>query len=112
MDIQDTVQLYSLLLDINHSVDFKTQNLYLYIYTGMPDGERLGKQLNIDLAAPSGTWFGECSGQRCEVAINLQKKAYFNQIGTYKFTIKQYMRENLLQGINNITFKMKEIESE
>lgn len=112
VDIQDTVQLYALLLDINHSVNFKTQNLYVYIYTQMPNGERLSKQLNIDLAEPSGKWFGDCSGQHCNVPINLQKKAYFNQLGKYKFTIKQYMREDLLKGINNITFKMKEIAPE
>jgi len=112
VDIQDTIQYYSLLLDINHSVDYKTQNLYVYINTEMPDGERLGKRLNIDLAAPTGEWYGDCGKQNCEVLINLQKKAYFNQLGKHKFTIKQHMRQDSLLGINGITLKLKEIDQE
>jgi len=109
VDITDTVQLYALLLDINHSVDYKKQNLYVYIHTQMPDGERLGKQLNIDLAPSSGEWYGECGRSSCDVLINLQRKAYFNQMGKHKFTIKQHMRQDSLPGINSITFRMKEI---
>ena len=112
VDIIDSTQLYALLLDFNHALEYKTQNLYIYINTELPDGKRLGKQLSLDLAAPTGVWHGDCNKRNCDVSINLQQKAYFNQPGKYKFTLKQYMRADPIKGINSISLKIKELKTE
>ena len=39
-DIADTAALYNLWLEVDHSTEYKTQNLYTRIQTGFPDGNK------------------------------------------------------------------------
>ena len=104
VNITDTMQLYNLGLMIEHSKNYPAQNLYLKINTAFPDGQYFSQQVNIDFASKAGKWFGDCSSDFCEVEAYIQKRAYFNQSGIYKFTIKQFTRDVDLQNIKSVQF--------
>ncbi len=78
------------------------------ISTTLPDGQRLSQQLNVDFAEKTGEWFGKCSGGHCQLKINMQQNAYFNQVGKYQFTIAQFMRKNPLEGIKRINLQIED----
>lgn len=106
-DIADTNKLYNLFLDLEHTTDFSTQNLYVKIYTGFPNGQRLSQVLSIDIANKLGQWLGECSGNICHLDIPIQRNAYFNQLGMHTFTLEQYMRTEALSDLQGASFRVE-----
>jgi len=112
VNITDTMQLYNLGLMLNHSKNYPAQNIYLKINTTFPDGQYFSQQVNIDFANKAGKWFGDCSGDNCEVEAFIQQGAYFNQSGNYRFTIKQFTREVNLENINSLEFFVEDTEQQ
>lgn len=106
--IEDTLKRYNLGLDLNHATDYLNQNIYLKIHTKFPNGQRFSQRVNIDLADKTGKWYGKCSGGDCNLEAYIQKDAFFNQIGTYTFTIEQFTRNEALENINNLTFYIED----
>jgi gliding motility-associated lipoprotein GldH len=99
--IADTQQRYDVLLDIAHRPSYGFQNLYLYVRTVFPDGTVREQPLGLDLAERSGRWLGRGSDPiRYRVAI--QQNAYFNQLGVYRFVLRQHVRDSVLMGITGV----------
>lgn len=109
-EITDTVQLYDLIIELEHTTDYSYQNLYTQIQTQFPDGQRLNKPLSLELANAAGEWQGKCSASSCMVKIPIQQGAYFNQPGKYVITLEQFMRENPVKGLQSVTLKVVEAE--
>jgi gliding motility-associated lipoprotein GldH len=109
-EVTDTTKTYQVLLDIQHAGDFGFQNCYVQISTRFPNGEEKKQPVSLELAAQSGIWVGECSGNDCEVEIPLQAKARFKQPGKHSITVEQFMRVNPLPGIKAIGLKIKQLE--
>ncbi|MDX1942382.1 MAG: gliding motility lipoprotein GldH [Saprospiraceae bacterium] len=107
-EIQDTLKLYDLILELKHSTDFGYQNLYTQIHTTFPDGMRLSKPVSLEIANPAGEWQGKCNSKSCAIEIPIQQGAYFNQIGAYSIVLEQYMRENPIKGVQSLTLKVQE----
>jgi gliding motility-associated lipoprotein GldH len=106
--VNDTTTLYNLLLEIKHSTDFSTQNLYTQIHTQFPNGMRLSKPVSLELANKIGIWQGDCNSKSCTMKIPIQEGAYFNQAGNYIITIEQFMRDSVINGVQSVTFKVLE----
>lgn len=106
--IEDTMALYNLGLDIEHDKAYLTQNIYLKIHTKFPDGNRYSQQVNIDFADKAGKWYGDCSGNICSVEVDIQKGAFFNQIGDYVFTVEQFTRNENLADIHSLQFHIED----
>lgn len=107
--IQDTTGVYNLYLDINHTIDYPYQNIYLKVATIYPSGKRVEELLPIDFADKAGQWYGDCSGENCELRVNIQQRAYFNEVGTHHVVFEQYLRESPLLGIKKISLRLEEI---
>ncbi len=109
--IEDTLQIYNLILDVTHHQDFAYQNLYTRIGTYFPSGQDLTKVLSLELANKAGSWQGKCSGKYCTVQIPIQEGAYFNAVGDYKIRLEQFMRKDPIPGIKNISFHIEKTEN-
>jgi len=68
----DTVTDYSLILLMHHSDAYPYQNLYVRTRTVFPDGRQVVGRTSLQLADPSGGWYGRCSSGNCKVRIDLQ----------------------------------------
>ncbi len=111
-EIKDTSKLYNLYLDINHTSAYPLQNLYTYIKTAYPNGKVYQQQLNMDLAAKSGQWNGEKEwfSDKYNLRIVLQEGSFFNQVGQYKLSLQQYLRQDSILGLNSITFCIEDAQ--
>ncbi len=107
-DIQDTTKIYNLYLQLEHSTDYDYQNLYTYIHTQFPSGDRLDEKLSLQLANKAGYWEGKCGKKHCKLTIPIQENAYFNQLGTHSLILEQYMRMDSLPGIKSIAFMLED----
>ena len=112
VEIQDSLKIYNLYIDVEHSTEFSNQNLYLMIHTRFPSGKRISEKLSLEMANKAGVWFGNCNSEMCTLSVPIQQGAYFNAIGTHHFTIEQYMRVDPLQGIKKISFKIEDTGQE
>ncbi len=108
VEIADTSAIYNLYLDLEHQTNYKKQNLYTRIHTKFPQGQRLKEQLSLELADKTGKWNGNCSGEWCVLRIPLQTEAFFNQAGSYQFTIEQFMRDNSIKGIKSVALAIED----
>jgi gliding motility-associated lipoprotein GldH len=106
--IEDTLALYNLYLEVEHSPDFGYQNLYTRIHTQFPSGQRASKILSLELSSKEGGgWLGRCGKQHCRLRIPIQPNAYFDQPGPYAITLEQYMRQSPLPGVKRIAFQLE-----
>lgn len=106
VEVQDTSERFDLVLDLVHSTAYEYQNLYINIHTTYPDGNSRKQQLSMDMAAPTGQWYGNCNRSQCELRVVLQENAFFNQQGRHQFQVEQYMRENPVLGIYSISLNL------
>jgi len=108
VNITDTLAVYDLFLEIEHTRTFPFENMYIRIHTRFPQGQRLAETVSLELADETGIWMGDCDGDGCEIDIPIQQGAYFSQQGQYAFVIEQYMRRDPLPGVESITLRVKE----
>ncbi|NRA52348.1 MAG: gliding motility lipoprotein GldH [Phaeodactylibacter sp.] len=101
-DIADTAALYNLWLEVDHSTEYKTQNLYTRIQTGFPDGNKSEETVSLELADKSGAWYGSCDQSKCLLKVPLQMNTYFNQPGNYSMVIEQFTRIDSLEGVSSL----------
>ncbi len=106
VEVEDTSERFDLVLDVLHSTAYEYQNLYVNINTTYPDGNSRQQRLSVDMAAPTGQWYGNCNRSQCKLRVVLQENAFFNQHGRHQFQVEQYMREDPLVGIYSITFSL------
>ncbi len=108
-DIADTSKVYNIYLSLNHAEDYAYQNLYLKIHTLFPSGKKMEQQVSFELADKYGKWYGDC-GSQCELEVDLQKGAYFNEVGKHTITLEQFMRKDPIDGINKLSVMVEETE--
>lgn len=107
--IADTTKRYNLYLDIQHTASYAYQNIYLNVTTQYPSGKVVSELLPIDFADKTGHWFGDCDMDKCELRVNIQRNAFFNEMGTHRIIFEQYLRENPLSGIQSLALRMEEV---
>ena len=107
--IDDTLRIHNLWLEIEHTTDYDFQNLYTRVTTHFPSGKELQEPLSLELADQVGRWNGDCSGSFCTLRILLQK-AFFSEPGSYRITLEQFMREDPVKGIRSIGFMLEKTE--
>lgn len=108
--VTDTKQRYNLYLDVEHSPEFSYQNLYVRINTAFPSGERVSDKVSLELADDTGQWYGKCNSDNCILRIVLQENIYFKEVGDHQISIEQYMRQDALEGVNGLSFKLSKVD--
>lgn len=104
----DTSGLYDLILEVKTDDNFHYQNLYVNIETSFPEGEKVSDVVSLELSNGAGRSNGKCSGNHCITPIALQTNIKFRKQGMHQFSIKQYSREAVVNGVNSLTFKVVE----
>ena len=109
-NIADTTKVYSLYLELDHSTEYRFQNLYVKVKTKFPNGKEIAQPLSLELANKFGQWLGDCGSENCEIIVPIQEQVYFQQSGDYKIVLEQFMREDPMQGLNKFGLKIEETD--
>lgn len=107
-NIVDTTKVYNLYLEVDHSTDYRFQNLYVKIKTKFPKGNQIEQTVSLELANKFGLWLGDCGSENCEITIPIQEQVYFQESGEYRIILEQFMRENPLKELNGFGVKIEE----
>jgi gliding motility-associated lipoprotein GldH len=107
--ITDTLQNHNLLVNVRNSITYSYSNLWLFIEIEEPGGIFAKDTFELSLADPMGKWLGEGFGGLKTRQVVYRRNVYFPRRGTYRIQIKQGMREEILEGINDIGFRVEKI---
>lgn len=110
-EITDTAISYNLYVNVRHSFQFEWRNVWVNIKTTFPDGKTFDKRVNLVLSEPDGHWFGDCTGDNCDMQISIQNNAYFPQPGKYTFAISQDMRVDPLPFMKSVGMRIEKAEA-
>lgn len=104
--VSDTMQTYDLVLNIDHDVEFSSQNFYTQFTTTYPDGKEIKDVVSMELSSNYGQWMGDCNDDACLVDILLKGSTRFKQSGEHTIKIAQHTREASLEGIRSLEFQL------
>jgi len=105
--LTDTIRNNNLLINIRNKGNYPYSNIYLFLTVNSPDGAIKTDTVEFTLAEPSGKWKGSGIGGLYDNQILYKSSIYFPKKGNYKFSIKQGMRDNVLQGIRDIGIRVE-----
>lgn len=107
VQLTDTTNIHNLYINIRNKGTYPYSNLYLFLTVGSPDGTSLTDTIEVTLADPSGKWKGSGIGSLFDNQILYKSGVFFPHSGNYSFTLKQGMRDNLLEGIRDIGIRIE-----
>jgi gliding motility-associated lipoprotein GldH len=107
MDLADTIRNNNLFVNIRNKGNYPYSNIYLFLTILSPDGKSRTDTVEFTLAEPSGKWKGSGIGGLYDNQIEYKSSVFFPKKGTYTFSIKQGMRDNVLQGIRDIGIRVE-----
>ena len=105
--LSDTIKNHNLYVNIRNKGTYAYSNIYLFLTIGSPDGVMRTDTVEFTLADPSGKWRGSGIGGLRDNQIPYKSSVFFPHKGDYKFMIKQGMRDNVLQGIRDVGFRVE-----
>ena len=91
-EIKDTNQYCNLLVNVRASDNYPYRNLYLFMKTMRPDGQKSLDTLEFYLLDAKGKPLGDCSGDVCNNRFMIDHDFRFPLPGKYEFEIQQAMR--------------------
>ena len=108
-EIKDSMQWYNMYINIRNTTDYKNSNLFLFVTTTFPKGQKAKDTLECALANPQGKWYGKGNGRLKECKILFKPKFRFSQNGKYNIEIKHGMREQDVMGISDIGIRLEKL---
>ena len=110
LEAQDTTTVYAMMITLDHDASFPNQNLYIKTQTVFPSGKEVESVTSVELLHQDGSWAGDCSGKSCQITLPLQQRFTFPEIGTYTWSVEQYMRVDTLHGLNSFKVICHEVD--
>jgi len=107
VEIDDTIQSFSFFINVRNNDNYPYRNLYLFLNSLLPGGERARDTIELLLADRSGKWLGKGFGQLKDNQIKVRSDLRFPTKGTYLFEIEHAMRDTVLTGIENIGIRIE-----
>ncbi len=111
-DIEDTVSIHNLYVNVRHSGRYPFRNLWLFISSTAPNGMTEIDTLECTFADKSGKWLGDGSGDLWDNKFLWKQFVRFPMQGTYSVKYKQGMRIHFLPGILDVGFRVEKIDRE
>jgi len=106
--IEDTLQPYSVYLNVRNTSRYQFRNLFLFIETTSPQGNTVRDTFECILADDKGRWYGKGWGDVYENKIPYKQYIRFPRKGTYSIEIQQAMRRPKLKYVTDIGIVLEE----
>lgn len=114
VEIEDTVQLYNLLLNVRHSsLLYANSNVWLRVGMKNPSLEEVfNERFEIILAENTGKWLGDCMGDICDKQTLFKGQYKFKNKGKYRIQLAQIMRQENLTAVMSVGLRVETAELE
>jgi gliding motility-associated lipoprotein GldH len=109
-EITDTLSAMRVDINLRTGSDYPYRNIYLFVSTFAPGGERITDTLEYMLADEKGRRYGRGRGDIRELNLSYRENVFFPATGNYLFLIDHAMRTETLTGIYDIGIKISRQE--
>jgi len=108
-EISDTTSLYNIYVVVRHSDAYRYNNIWLNLYTRIPNDTAVRKQrLDLRLATDDKGWLGSGMDDIFEHRILITgTPQQLTRKGLYTFRIENIMREEPLQHVMNVGIRVE-----
>lgn len=106
VEVDDTATAYDVFINLRNSIDFQFSDLFLEVQQKQPDSSSVRYAIKIKMTNREGLWIGQGSGNIYSQQVRFLINYHFPDTGTYTFKIKQNMRVNPVEGINDIGIRI------
>ena len=100
--------LYKVTLNIRHTTDFETANLWCFVTTRSHASQQLKDTVNIKIAEPDGRWLGK-GGSIKSIEQPVNRNPVLLPRGDVRFRIEQGMRIEEMKGVKNVGLRIEKI---
>ncbi len=105
--VDDSLAINDFFISIRNNTDYQYSNIYLFMTTDFPNGHSSRDTIECILADIDGKWLGNGSGKIKDNLIMLQQALRFPLKGIYSFHLEQAMRDEQLEGIEDIGLRIE-----
>jgi gliding motility-associated lipoprotein GldH len=101
---------YDIFIHVSNTTDYPNSNLWLFIQTIAPSGDKLHDTLDYMLADKSGKWYGDCFANVCDNKVLFKKYVRFARTGPYKIKLVHGMRTLKMPHLEEIGISIEYAE--
>jgi gliding motility-associated lipoprotein GldH len=105
-DITDTISLHNFYVSIRNGEGYQYSNIFLFVSMEFPNGKMSVDTIDCPLADTDGHWLGSGLGDLYDNRIIFKERKKFPMAGHYRITIQQAMREENLEEIHDVGFRL------
>ncbi|TAF46158.1 MAG: gliding motility lipoprotein GldH [Sphingobacteriales bacterium] len=110
LEIIDIHKKYNILINLRHTDDYRYSNIWFKISIIQPNKHKKTERIAFSIASPDGTWLGNTSGSLFTYQLPYKLNYNFAAKGKYTIVVEQNMRDNPLNGINDVGIRVEEVE--
>ena len=105
--ISDTMASYDILVHVRNLKNYSYSNLWLFIETISPSGNRQRDTLEIILADKNGRWMGKSTQSVNTMLVPYKEDVRFSERGIYETSLQHAMRDTVIQHITDIGLRIQ-----
>lgn len=109
-DISNTNKTHNLFINLRHTDAYKYANIWFKVSIISPDKKTKTERIEFNLASPDGAWLGTTAGNLFTCQLPYKQNFKFTQKGKYLIVVEQNMRDNPLDGVNDLGLRVEEVE--
>ena len=103
--IEDAAASYNMIIYVRHTERYPYQNMWLFV-----DNDGKTDTIEFYLADDRGQWLGDRHHGFIEMPVLYEDARHFADTGAYHLSVRQGMREEVLQGITDIGLEISRNE--
>lgn len=101
VDIKDASKEYDFVLTLRTTTEYKFSNLWVYMNTKTPNGEKAREPFELKITNPDGSWIGNKTGTIVENSLNFKRRKLPLK-GKYTFVLEQGITESKIDQVLDI----------
>lgn len=105
VNIDDANQAYDFQISIRTTSEYPYKNMWIFLNTETPDGEKVREPYELKLMDDHGNWLGKNSGSLIETSL-LFRNRVFPAKGKYIYTVEQGITESVIKEVSDINFRV------
>jgi gliding motility-associated lipoprotein GldH len=109
-DIEDSLSLYNVYINVRHANFYPYNNLWLFVTSSAPNGAKSVDTIECVLAGNNGKWLGDGLGDIWDFQKPWKLNVRFGYKGKYRIEMEQAMRVDALTGVMDMGLKVEKVE--
>lgn len=111
LEVSDTTALYNIYFVVRHTDAYRYKNMWVNVYTFMPNDTLPKQRLDILLATDDKGWLGSGMDDIFEHRVRITgAPVQLQKAGMYKFRLEQIMREDPLANVMNVGIRVEKVK--